>query len=249
MTHENNNYRFLVTFIFSSFLLWGNVANALDVNITEDLAYVDTVHQGKIIRIKRIQDQDNVLTGGFTKTSRKCPPYCIRPIHVAPEVKTFGELEVLDFIANSVNNGTGVMVDARLEAWYMKGTIPGSINIPFTTFSETNNKLVLSAALTKLGVRKKSKQSFITSMWESLHKLVKKNGQVSQDYWDFSEAKDVLLWCNGMWCGQSPQAIHNLIALGYPPEKIFYYRGGMQAWLLLGLTIVVPEEGSISSAE
>ncbi len=45
-----------------------------------------------------------------------------------------------------------------------------------------------------------------------------------------------------MWCGQSPRAVKGLLALGFPPEKILYYRGGMQAWQSLGLTVVVPEE-------
>ena len=241
---NKNNYRFwFCTMLLCFGLLWVTSASALEVNITKEIAYVDTVHDGKVVRITRIQDQDNVLTGGFTKTSRKCPPYCIKPISVGEGVQTFGELEVLDFIKNHVNNGTGIMVDARIESWHLKGTIPGSINIPFTVFGETKNKLVLSAALSKLGVRKKSKQSFVTSMWDSLQRLIKNNG-ADQGYWDFSEAKKVLLWCNGMWCGQSPRAIANLIKLGYPPEKIYYYRGGMQTWALLGLTVVIPEEGS-----
>jgi len=222
-------------------LLWVTSASALEVNITKEIAYVDTVHDGKVVRISRNQDQDHVLTGGFTKTSRKCPPYCIKPMKVGEGVQTFGELEVLDFIKNNVNNGTGVIVDARLESWHLKGTIPGSINIPFTVFGDTKNKLVLNSALSKLGVRKKSKKSFVTFMWESLQRLIK-NNSVDLGYWDFSEAKKVLLWCNGMWCGQSPRAIGNLIKLGYPAEKLNYYRGGMQTWALLGLTVVVPEE-------
>jgi len=60
--------------------------------------------------------------------------------------------------------------------------------------------------------------------------------------WSFSNAKTILLYCNGAWCGQSPTAINALIALGYPKSKMKYYRGGMQAWQLLGLTIIVPKE-------
>ncbi|MGD8572392.1 MAG: rhodanese-like domain-containing protein, partial [Gammaproteobacteria bacterium] len=46
----------------------------------------------------------------------------------------------------------------------------------------------------------------------------------------------------GMWCGQSPRAIKGLLKLGYPAEKISYYRGGMQSWQMLGLTVVIPEK-------
>ncbi|MGB8623112.1 MAG: rhodanese-like domain-containing protein [Paracoccaceae bacterium] len=60
------------------------------------------------------------------------------------------------------------------------------------------------------------------------------------DGWDCSAAKRVALFCNGLWCGQSPTAIRAMIAEGYPPERIFYYRGGMQSWRVLGLTVVKP---------
>ena len=45
------------------------------------------------------------------------------------------------------------------------------------------------------------------------------------------------LFCNGIWCGQSPTAIRNMIEAGYPPERIAYYRGGMPTWRLLGVTV------------
>ena len=56
------------------------------------------------------------------------------------------------------------------------------------------------------------------------------------DGWDCSEARQVALFCNGLWCGQSPTAIRAMIAEGYPAERISYYRGGMQSWRVLGLT-------------
>ncbi|MCR9109454.1 rhodanese-like domain-containing protein [Marivita sp. XM-24bin2] len=62
------------------------------------------------------------------------------------------------------------------------------------------------------------------------------------DGWDCSDAKQVALFCNGIWCGQSPTAIRNMIEAGYPADRISYYRGGMQVWRVLGLT-VTGEEG------
>jgi len=56
--------------------------------------------------------------------------------------------------------------------------------------------------------------------------------------WDCTGAEEVLLFCNGPWCGQSPMAIKAMLREGYPPEKIFYYRGGMQGWNSLGLTVI-----------
>ncbi|AXC51315.1 rhodanese-like domain-containing protein [Paracoccus suum] len=54
---------------------------------------------------------------------------------------------------------------------------------------------------------------------------------------DCSSAHNVIMFCNGAWCGQSPTAIRAMIGAGYPPEKIHYYRGGVLEWRLLGLTV------------
>lgn len=48
----------------------------------------------------------------------------------------------------------------------------------------------------------------------------------------------VVLFCNGPWCGQSPTAARRMIEAGFPAEKIFYYRGGLQSWNMLGLTVM-----------
>lgn len=54
---------------------------------------------------------------------------------------------------------------------------------------------------------------------------------------DCQNASEVILFCNGLWCGQSPTAIRAMIEAGFPADKISYYRGGMQTWRLLGLTV------------
>ena len=64
--------------------------------------------------------------------------------------------------------------------------------------------------------------------------------EVDFDGWDCAGAKQVALFCNGLWCGQSPTAIRAMVAAGFPPEKISYYRGGMQNWQLLGLKVIKP---------
>ena len=51
------------------------------------------------------------------------------------------------------------------------------------------------------------------------------------------EVPEIALFCNGPWCGQSPTAIRRIIEAVYPAEKISYYRGGMQVWRMLGLTV------------
>ncbi|MCW9048452.1 MAG: rhodanese-like domain-containing protein [Gammaproteobacteria bacterium] len=211
---------------------------ALDVNITKTLSTVNTAHNGKVIKIQRIQNENNVLTGGYTKTSRQCPPFCIQPIHVSPNVKTVGELELLDFIKHKVNQGTGVVIDARTSSWFEKSTIPSSINIPFNTFDKDSSNLIKVSALAKLGVTVKSTTNSDVSIIDQMMSILKDDVETASGKWDFSRAKEVMLWCNGIWCGQSPRAIRGMLALGYPAEKIYYYRGGMQAWQSLGLTVI-----------
>jgi len=221
------------------FSIFAGQSQALEVNISPDKEYVETAHEGKVVRIQRIQDENNVISGGFSKTSRKCPPFCIQPMQVAPGVQTVGELELLDFIEKKLNNGSGILIDARTESWHLKGTIPGSINIPFTIFSDETDPLVLGAALRRLGVSKKAPDDLFNKVVNNVRALF---GEPPRSkVWNFDEAKDLVLWCNGMWCGQSPRAISGLIQIGYPPEKIYYYRGGMQSWQMLGLTVVIPK--------
>lgn len=212
---------------------------AVDVKITQSIVSVP-VHDGDdLIMIERIQNQDNVLSGGYTKTSRKCPPFCIQPLQVALGVTTVAELELLEFIDKKLEVGRGIMVDARTPSWHKKGTIPGSIYIPFTEFDVSKPVKELEKTLKRLNVYKKVPKNNI--FWNGLNDIFGYDvNAANSGIWDFSEAKDVLLWCNGMWCGQSPRAIKNLLELGYPAKKIFYYRGGMQSWQSLGLTVRKP---------
>jgi len=186
-----------------------------EVNITPNMANVDIVYQSKKIRIERNQNQDFKLTNSFSKTSRKCPPFCIQPTKVAPGVETVSEIDLLYFLMTRVKDKTGLLIDARVESFYTKGTIPGSVNIPFTTFTKETTDPALAAALKQIGVKE-------SGLGE----------------WDFTNAKPLILWCNGPWCGQSPRAIKGLLALGYPASLLHYYRGGMQMWQILGLTTV-----------
>jgi rhodanese-related sulfurtransferase len=70
-----------------------------------------------------------------------------------------------------------------------------------------------------------------------LDELAQLGCELDFDGWDCTEAKTVALFCNGVWCGQSPTAIRNMVNAGYPADRIYYYRGGMQVWRLLGLTV------------
>ena len=213
--------------LLSGLILNVSVALALDVKISKNIDSIEVMHNGVPVTIQRIQNQSNLLTGGFTKTSRKCPPFCIQPLHPAPGVTTVAELEVLNFMQTKLKNGTGIIIDARTTDWYKKGTIPGSINIPFTSFEKDPDSVELAELFESLGAVERDEVIPILRMVESAGLL---GGDQKTEKWDFSNAKELLLWCNGPWCGQSPRAIRALLQAGYPAEKLYYYRGGMQMW-------------------
>jgi len=219
-------------------------AKDIAVKITEDKGY-STVHaDGELIKISRIQDTSHVIDGSFAKTSRPCPPFCINPLQIDENVKTVAELEVIKFIETVQYRGDGVMIDARTPSWYQKGTIPGSINIPFTTFEKEADDPELVEVLKSLGAVERSE---VNPILRTVEKVGLLGGDQKTDQWDFTEAKELLLWCNGPWCGQSPRAIRGLLKAGYPAEKLHYYRGGMQMWQSLGLTTIVPKDTSVAS--
>ncbi len=223
---------------------FGVQAKEVAVKITKDKSY-STVHDGgELIKISRIQDTSHVIDGSFAKTSRPCPPFCINPISIDERVKTVAELEVIKFMETALYRGDGVLVDARTPSWYKKGTIPGSINIPFTKFEKDANDFELAEIFERLGAVERENVNPVLRMVESLGLL---DGDQKTDKWDFSEAKELLLWCNGPWCGQSPRAIRGLLKAGYPAEKLYYYRGGMQMWQSLGLTTIAPKDTSVAA--
>ncbi len=53
--------------------------------------------------------------------------------------------------------------------------------------------------------------------------------------------RQLYFFCNGSWCGQSPYAIKHLLKMGYPAEKLLWYRGGLQSWLMLGFNTIKPK--------
>ena len=89
--------------VLSVCLLGATSAQALDVNITQNLPFLEVHYNKDLVRIQRIQDQTHVLEGGYTKTSRKCPPFCIQPQQVAPGVTTVGELELLELLIKNMS--------------------------------------------------------------------------------------------------------------------------------------------------
>jgi len=219
-------------------------AKDVKVKITNDKSYALVHANGQQIKISRIQDTSHVIDGSFSKTSRPCPPFCINPLKIDDGVNTVAELEVIQFMETTMYRGDGVLIDARTPSWHNKGTIPGSVNIPFTIFEKDIGDIELIEVLENLSAVERDEVNPVLLMAESFGLM---DGDQKTESWDFTKAKELLLWCNGPWCGQSPRAIHALLAIGYPAEKLHYYRGGMQMWQSLGLTTVLPKGASVAS--
>ena len=192
-------------------------ADKVEVKITPDMASVDVMHNGKKTTIMRNQDQKNTVNPAFAKTSRKCPPFCIQPAVLAPGVETIAEVEMIDYLAKmNAGDDSILVIDSRTPDWVKKGTIPGAINIPWTSLNPAKGADPIS----------------IGEIMEDQF-----NAKQLEGLWDYSNAKTLVMFCNGMWCGQSPNNIKNLLKFGYPADKIKWYRGGMQDWEILGLSV------------
>ncbi len=174
----------------------------------------------EVAGISRNQDSAATIDPAFAKTSRPCPPFCIQPTHpFAPAaVDTVSELDIIHAVRDLVewDDASILVVDARTPAWVKKGTIPHSVNVPFT---KLNSKALAKDPMAVVDV------------------LTGNFGVKDMDgVLNFDNAKTLYLFCNGSWCGQSPASIRALLSMGYPENKIKYYRGGMNAWKSLGLT-------------
>jgi len=186
-----------------------------EINITSSLDSYEVELGDESIEIKRVQTPNAKLSGKYAQTNRNCPPFCVQPMEAAPGVKTVGIYELVNFMQTEYAVGEGILIDARTQKTYNAGTIPGSINISYNRINR------------KAGA---SEREIIDAM-EMFGAKKLETG------WDFSQAAELILWCNGNWCGLSPAAIRGLLAEGYPAEKLRYFRGGMEDWLHYGMPV------------
>jgi len=180
------------------------------VKITPDMAYIYVYHKGKAVKVHRIQDTKHKLTGEYAMTFR--PGKDIQPIKMNQNIQTIGEVELLQFMQNRVNKKKGILVDVRAKSDYRKESIPSAVNIPARV---KDNPAKLEKILKVLGAKRKADGSLETS-----HVL------------------DIAFYCHGLWCSKSSEFIDKLLEVGYPADKILYYRGGFQMWKILGFTTV-----------
>lgn len=224
----------MIKIILGSLVLTSSIfAVDLQTNGVE-VEFKNSKDEQKTVVIKREKKEEckdvafdpKVVYGGEHQASDSVSANCkrafvtymgkISPIKYSDKVETFGEVEVLDFIEKSKTDKNMLLVDSRTENWFYHETIPTAVNIPYIYTKKSQYPDEFEEYMEILGVTK-----------------------VDGKY-NFANAKTVLMFCNGAWCGQSPESMKELIAIGYPEEKLKWYRGGMQSWLSLGLTTVKP---------
>lgn len=224
----------MIKIILGSFVLATSIF-AVDLqNDGVEISYKNGKDEDKTVVVKRdkpnecigVKFDPTVVYGGKGQAADSVNENCkrafvtymgkISPMKYSDKVETYGEVEVLEFIEKSKSNKNMLLIDSRTENWFYHETIPSAINVPYVYTKKSQYPDEFKEYLETFGVK-----------------------EVNGKY-DFTNAKVLLLFCNGAWCGQSPESLKELIAIGYPEEKLKWYRGGMQSWLSLGLTTVKP---------
>lgn len=153
----------------------------------------------------------------------------MQPMHLGQEIETVGELEVLVHIKQAQKTPEAyALIDARTPPWFSQMTIPTSVNLPFNEINYEEDK-------DEDDFKTEDEYEDYVDQYENMFEIL--NIKQSKDGLDFSKAKSLILYCNGSWCSQSPNAIFKLINLGYPKDKLLWYRGGLQDWLIYDFTV------------
>ncbi len=201
-----------ILFIILFAMMMLNAGKYDKVKITSEISYVLVYHNGKSVKVHRIQDVKHRLTGKYAKLFHPCPGQCIQPVSMGSDINTIAEVEVVKFLKDKVNSRKGLLIDVREKKLYMDETIPSSVNIPYNIHSDSE---AMDKIFTTLGMKK-----------------------MADDSWDATNALDLVFYCNGLWCTKSSTFIREFVDRGYPASKIGYYRGGFQMWKILGFTTV-----------
>jgi len=236
--------KILISFIFFSSILLGD--NFLQ-ELQEDGIIVKK--DGKTIHIKREKNKkctkNNLnpepLFGG-DYAGEKVADVCkksfvthvgvLQPMRLSKQIETVGEVEILGHIkASEKEPSKYLLIDARTAKWYKQMTIPTAINLPFNTlaYDEDFDEDDFDNQKEYEEYKKNYK-----NMFKILQITEGKKGL------NFENSPSIILFCNGSWCSQSPNAIMALMNMGYPKEKLLWYRGGLQDWLIYDFTIEKP---------
>jgi rhodanese-related sulfurtransferase len=174
-------------------------------------ARVSFVFDGARVEIAPASPDASVYAARFAGLPSACDPACIAPQAPADGIATLIEPDVLEFLKNSVALNQGLLVDARMPDGRALGFIPGSVSLPHETVAKDN--AFRDEILKALGAR------------------------AFEDVFNFADAQNLVVFDNGPSQNDAGILIAHLLEAGYPADKIRYFRGGMQMWSVVGLTV------------
>ncbi len=199
-------------------------------------------HNGNTVTVARSLNLEQILRDRSVREVKHCPPYCIGPVQEDLGVNTTDELGVFHIMEMQLPCSTGALVDVRTPDQYVAETIPGSLNLPYTSFHAQADSAELGTTLAQLGVTSCVRGDHTIPGASAIDASAEACKSIALD---FSRAKDLVIWCCGPLGSLSHLAITGLLKLGYPAHKIRHYRGGLQLWKVFGLTTVVAEQTQI----
>jgi len=170
----------------------------------------------KISSVEVLHDNQPIVIERIpVKDNNSCPPFCIEPMKING-VTTVAELETLEFIKDLKAKKAQLLIDVRENIVYKKSTIPGSINLPLSMLYD--NSPYKEEVLKLFGAKKSSVKS-------------------TKIKWYFKHPQELLIFGQSATTNEASRAIKMLLKFGYPSSKILYYRGGVESWEALGLTL------------
>ena len=171
----------------------------------------------ELLSVETIHDGHEVLIKRTAmKGMESCPPFCIEPLTING-VTTVGELETLAFIDKLKEKKGRLLIDVRVNKEYTMSTIPGAINLP--AYMLEDKSPYQEEVLKLLGAKK----------------IVTKKEKTK---WYFKETHALLIFGQSATHNEASTVIKKLLDLGYPEEKVLYYRAGIESWKTFGLTTI-----------
>ncbi len=222
--------RLVIILLFNLYLYGidiGCKANSIKKECSRDNPLIDSVdskyistfkqEQEKFKKVKITKDLKSLIVTFQKKEflierldNKECPPYCISPINI-DNIKTIGELETIEFMKSLKKSRNRLLIDARSSIEYKRNTLPTAVNIPYSMLTPSSK--YREEILKLLGVKKLKKG------------------------WYFKYVHKLLIFDSGILDSRAIKMIDSLVKIGYPKNKILYYRGGVNSWKELGLTL------------
>ena len=166
---------------------------------------------GVEMRIEQSPLGDLARLSEIAARAPECTQICVAAQTVRDDIPTITERDVIAFIETDVANGNGLLLDSRAPEVRATGAIATSVNLPAAVLAPENP--YLNQILVAMGAR-----SF-------------------NDVLNFADALPVVVYDDGPLSQDAQTMIRNLIEVGYPTDKIKYYRGGLLVWTALGLSV------------